>query len=420
MDFQLQNHNIFETSGLYTAVEMGRFGLTPLRSGVKYSSKMLSHPLNPMSYLYYGRSINAIYELLERMTRVYSKPEFGIKTCLIDNKQYLIKEQVVLKKTFCNLLHFKKQKFEKILPKLIIVAPMSGHYATLCRGTVEGLLPFFDVYITDWANVRDVPLAEGSFDLDDYIDYCMDIFAHLKESVHVLAVCQPAVPVSIATAIMHNEDCPYIPKSNILIGGPMDTRISPTEVNHFASRRALNWFENNLVTRVPANYPGFMRDVYPGFLQLTGFMAMNMQKHAGEHMKLFKHLVVGDGESAESHKKFYDEYLAVMDLPAEFYLQTVREVFHKHSLPNGNFDSRGRPAKLSDIRNTAILAIEGELDDITGKGQTISAIDLCSNLKDSMKKSHIQKGVGHYGLFNGSKFKRDIVPLIKDFACKFN
>jgi poly(3-hydroxybutyrate) depolymerase len=410
---------VIESSAVYSLVELMRANMVPLRSTLKIIKDVNAHPANPVSYMYLSRAINASLELTERITRQYNKPVFGINHVMIGNKRVEVKQKTIMKKTFCDLLHFEKEWHQK-QPKMLIVAPLSGHHATLCRGTVEGLLPHFDVYITDWKNARDVPLKEGGFDLDDFIDYCIEFFTFLKENLHVLAVCQPAVPVTAAVAIMSNENKKYLPKSMTLIGGPIDTRRSPTQVNSYAEHRALYWFENNVITRVPINYAGYMRSVYPGFIQLSGFMAMNMQRHLGAHMKLFQHLVAGDGDGSHAHKKFYDEYLAVMDLPAEFYLQTIQTVFKDHALPKGELVSRERWVNLSDITDTALLAIEGELDDITGQGQTKASIDLCNNIPKTKKHYHFQKGVGHYGLFNGSKFRSMLVPVIKNFAYKNN
>lgn len=408
--------NALETSALYTFIELIRANIIPYRTFVKETRKWNLNPLNPISYLSLSRSVNAYLELSERITRLYPKPEFGIKEVRINNKNVKVTQNVILQKTFCDLVHFKKQgNFNQ--PKMIIVAPMSGHYSTLCRGTVQDALKEFDVYITDWKNVRDIPLSAGSFDMDDFIDYCIDFFIKLPNS-HVMAVCQPSVPVTAAVAIMSEEGSSALPKSMTLIGGPIDTRKSPTSVNSYADRREMNWFEKNVITRVPINYKGFMRTVYPGFIQLAGFMAMNIQRHVGEHMKLFSHLIKGDGESSDAHKKFYDEYLAVMDLPAEFYLQTIEIVFKEHSLPEGKLVSNGRDVNLANIKKTALFTIEGELDDITGKGQTEAAIKLCKNIPDKNKRHLFQNGVGHYGLFNGSKFRKLILPNIKDFAYK--
>lgn len=414
--------NAIENSSLYTLMEMYRANCAPIRTSIQAAQKWMSSPYHPISYLAVSRPVNAFLELFDRFTKEYPRPSFNIHRTMVGEKEYYIAEEVVMKKTFCNLLHFRKFPQSSNLPKLLIVAPMSGHYSTLLRGTVEAALPNFDVYITDWINARDVPIGKGEFTFDDYIDYCIEFMEELSPNLNVMAVCQPAVPVSAAISIMSSENptSRNIPNSMILIGGPIDARMSPTEVNNYAANKEIHWFENNVITRVPINYPGYMREVYPGFLQLYGFMSMNMKRHAGEHFKLFQHLVTGDEDCADVHKAFYDEYLAVMDLPAEYYLQTIKTVFQDHSLPQGKLISRGRAAKLEAIIKPSLLVLEGEFDDITGLNQTKAAIDLCSGIPTSRKEYHLQKGVGHYGLFNGSKFRNQIMPLIVDFVKKQN
>lgn len=407
----------FDTNHFYTTFEMQRAAFAPLNIAAHTCKEFYNSSLNPIAYTNYGRSIAASCELVERMTRKYLKPEFGIKDITINNRKVFVRQMISKKKTFCRLLHFKKD-YQKELPKLLIVAPMSGHYSTLLRGTVKGLLPYFDVYITDWSNASDVPLAKGDFDLDDYINYVIDFIRHIKGDVHVMAVCQPAVPVLAAVSIMASEKDKAAPKSMTLIGGPIDTRKNPTDVNRLAENKPIEWFERSVVTCVPFNYPGFMRRVYPGFLQLTGFMTMNLDRHIEAHTDLFNHLIEGDGESAEAHREFYNEYLAVMDLPAEFYLQTIKTVFKDHALPDGIMVSRGRQVKPQDIKKTALLAIEGERDDISGRGQTKAALTLCSGLPESKKKYHLQKNVGHYGTFNGKRFNSEVVPTIREFISK--
>jgi poly(3-hydroxybutyrate) depolymerase len=298
---------------------------------------------------------------------------------------------------------------------MLIVAPMSGHYATLLRGTVETFLVNHDVYITDWVDARMVPVGEGRFDLDDYIDYVISILHFLGGDTHVVAVCQPSVPVFAATALMEAADDPYAPRSITLMGGPIDTRINPTAVNQLAMHRGIDWFRRNVITKVPFPHPGVMRDVYPGFLQLNGFVSMNLDRHMDAHRNLFMNLVQGDGDSAQKHREFYDEYLAVMDLSAEFYLQTVETGFIRHSLTKGEMTHRGRPIDPGAIRNTALLTVEGEHDDISGVGQTEAAHDLCVNLPADKKMHYLQPGVGHYGVFNGSRFRAEVAPRIADF-----
>ena len=408
---------IFENSILYTSIEMYKANSAPFRAYIQAAQEWVNSPYHPISYFPISRTSNAFYELIERLTRDYLKPDFDIHRTMVGNKAHYVEEEIILEKAFCRLVYFRKLPQSEPLPKLLIVAPMSGHYATLLRGTVEDCLPHFDVYITEWINAREVPLNKGGFDFDDFIDYSIEFMEKLAPNLSVLAVCQPAVPVSAAIAIMSSEDPKNskIPSNLILIGGPIDPRISPTKVNMYASNKEIEWFENNVITKVPINYPGFLREVYPGFLQLAGFMSMNMKRHVGEHMKLFQHLIAGDNDNSEKHKKFYDEYLSVMDITAEIYLQTIEEVFIEHSLPRGTLVSRSRPVKLEHITKPALLVIEGELDDITGLDQTKAAIELCKKIPNDRKEYHLQIGVGHYGLFNGSKFRNNIVPTMKEF-----
>ncbi len=380
------------------------------------------NPANPLTYTPYGRTVAAACELFERTTRRYSKPEFGLPTTLVNGQRVAVTEEIVWERPFCKLLHFKREFTGKApnQPIMLIVAPMSGHYATLLRGTVEAFLPTHDVYITDWIDARMVPLAVATFDLDDYIDYVIDMVHSLGPDVHVLAVCQPAVPVIAAVARMEAEGDPLVPASMTLMGGPIDTRRSPTAVNKLANERGIDWFRRNCIVKVPFTSPGFMRDVYPGFLQLSGFMAMNIDRHMMAHVEMFNHLVKDDGDSAEKHREFYDEYMAVMDLTAEFYLQTVDTVFVRHALPKGEMLHRGNPVDLSAITRCGLLTVEGEKDDISGVGQTYAAHDLCSNLPAERKAHHLQAKVGHYGVFNGSRFRAEIAPRICDFIASID
>ncbi len=408
---------IFENAGLYSLKEMHHAGMAPTRMMANVAKHVFSNPMNPMSYTGLGRHMAAAGELVERITQSYPKPEFGIKFTQIDGKPVDVWEEVAIDKPFCKLLHFKRGAKIKD-EKLLIVAPMSGHYATLLRGTVEALLPHHDVYITDWQNARDVPLYKGNFDLDTYVDYVMEFIRFIGPNTHTMAVCQPSVPLLAAVAIMNEIKDPCTPKTMTLMGGPVDTRKAPTKVNQFSKEHPMEWFESNVISRVPLNYPGFARRVYPGFLQLAGFMSMNFERHAGEHAKLFKHITVGDGEAAQAHRDFYNEYLAVADLPAEFYLQTIEEVFHKHSLPDGQYYHYERRVRPDAITKTAILAIEGELDDISGVGQTRAALDIATKLPDSKKKYHLAPKVGHYGIFNGRKWRENIRPIITSWIEK--
>ncbi|KAF2990423.1 hypothetical protein MJC1_02522 [Methylocystis sp. MJC1] len=405
----------------YQVYEMLHLAFAPARAATDALLHTIKSPLNPFSHTSFGRSIAASAELFERMTRRYGKPLFGLDTTTIDGVEVSIVEEHVWMKPFCSLLHFKRA-FEGEEPsqsKLLIVAPMSGHYATLLRGTVEAFLPTHDVYITDWADARTVPLIDGSFDLDDYIDYLEDMLRHLAQDgrpVHTLGVCQASVPLICAIAAMEAANDPAAPDSMVLMGGPIDPRVNPTAVNQLAEKRGIDWFRRHCIHTVPFPHAGMGREVYPGFLQLSGFMAMNIERHVSAHVEMFNHLVEGDGDSAEKHRDFYDEYLAVMDLTAEFYLQTVEHVFIRHEVPLGLLRHRGELVDLAAIRRTALLTVEGEKDDISGVGQTFAAQALCPSIPDARKAHHLQLGVGHYGVFNGSRFRRDIAPRICAFT----
>jgi poly(3-hydroxybutyrate) depolymerase len=400
----------------YYWYEAAHWMLSPARAATEGAKLFFENPINPLTHTAYGRTMAATCELFERTTRRYAKPEFGLATTVVDGERAAVSERVVWERPFCQVIAFDRAlRRPTAQPKLLVVAPMSGHYATLLRGTVETFLPTHQVYITDWADARMVPLVAGRFDLDDYIDYLIGMFRALGPDLHVMAVCQPSVPVIAAIARMEAENDPLTPRSMILMGGPIDTRRSPTAVNELAEKRGIAWFERNCIVKVPPAHPGFWRDVYPGFLQLSGFMAMNIDRHLSAHYEMYKHLVQGDGDSAEKHREFYDEYLAVMDLTAEFYLQTVETVFVKHALPKGEMMHRDKPVDLVAIRRCAIMAVEGEKDDISGIGQTMAALDLTPNLSSDKKAYHLQPSVGHYGVFNGSRFRADIAPRIADF-----
>jgi poly(3-hydroxybutyrate) depolymerase len=401
----------------YQLYEMAHAALAPARAVSDATHFMFRNPWNPLSSTLLGKNISAGAELFERMTRRYGKPTFGLNEIHVDGAAYPVLQDIVWTKPFCNLLRFVRPNFPNGVnqPKLLIVAPMSGHYATLLRGTVETFLPYFDVYITDWADARMVPLAVGSFDLDDYIDCLREMLVHLGPGVHAIAVCQPAPPLLAAVALMEADGDPAAPASMTLMGGPVDTRRSPTEVNKLAEKRGVEWFRRNCLHTVPFPYPGFGREVYPGFLQLSGFMAMNLDRHVTAHLDMFKHLVAGDGDSAEKHREFYDEYLAVMDLAAEYYMQTVETVFVRHALPKGEMTHRGQLVDLKAIRNSGLLTVEGEKDDISGVGQTYAANELCVNIPEARKQYYLAEGVGHYGVFNGSRFRKLIAPRIRQF-----
>ena len=401
----------------YQLYEMAHAALAPARAVSDAAHFVFRNPWNPLANTTLGKNISAGAELFERMTRRYGKPTFGLNEFEAGGLVYPVFEDVVWAKPFCNLLRFVRPEFPDGVnqPKLLIVAPMSGHYATLLRGTVEAFLPHFDVYITDWADARMVPLALGAFDLDDYIDYLREILTLLGPGVHTIGVCQPSVPLLAATALMEAGGDVNAPASMTLMGGPVDTRRSPTEVNKLAEKRGVEWFRRNCLHTVPFPYPGFGREVYPGFLQLSGFMAMNLDRHVSAHLAMFNHLVRGDGDSAEKHREFYDEYLAVMDLAAEYYMQTVETVFVRHALPKGEMSHRGRRVDLTAIRGGGLLTVEGEKDDISGVGQTLAANELCVNIPESRKQYYLAEGVGHYGVFNGSRFREQIAPRIRRF-----
>ncbi len=411
------------SSGLYWLYEMGHASLNPARAFADVTKLYFKNPLNPLAHTTYGKTVAAAMEMFERSTRRYGKPEWGLDSTLVGGERAPVHIEIAWQRPFCNLLHFQRMFCHmprRPQPKVLIVAPMSGHYATLLRGTVEAFLPNHDVYITDWVDARMVPLAAGRFDLDDYIDYVVSILHYLGGDTHVIAVCQPAVPVLAATALMEAAKDPYAPRSITLMGGPIDTRSNPTAVNILAEERGVDWFRRNVITKVPFPHPGVMRDVYPGFLQLNGFVSMNLDRHIDAHKELFFNLVKADGDSATKHKEFYDEYLAVMDLPAEYYLQTVDTVFVRHALPKGEMTHRGNPIDPAAIRNTALLTIEGENDDISGVGQTEAAHRLCVNIPSDRKAHYLQPAVGHYGVFNGSRFRAEIAPRIADFMLTHN
>lgn len=405
---------------LYHFHELQHAILTPLRMQAEAAKAWARFPFNPLSYTQIGRTIGASAEMVERLTRRFGKPEFGLLHTTIDGKDVEVTEEVVVEKPFCRLLNFKRAT-RRNDPNVLIVAPMSGHYATLLRGTVEALLPHHNVYITDWEDARMVPASAGKFNLDTYIDYLIQFMSLLGPQTHLIAVCQPAVPVLAAVSLMASDKDPNQPLSMTLMGGPIDTRVSKTAVTQLAETRPLSWFEQAAVHDVPFFHPGAHRKVYPGFLQLTGFMSMNLDRHVGSYMNFFNHLVQGDGQSAEKHRIFYNEYLSVMDIPAEFYLQTVETVFQKHSLPRFQMKWRDpltqelRDVRPQDIKKTALLTIEGELDDISARGQTTAAHEICWSIPQRKQFHHFQLKTGHYGIFNGTRWRTEIMPRIRHF-----
>ena len=402
---------------LYDAYEVHRSWLAGASTLANIGAGWMQNPVNPFAYSHMGPIVASALDVFAHASAPRGKPDFGLDTTIVEGRSVRVVEEVVLRKPFGQLKHFRRQGV-KSGPKLLIVAPMSGHYATLLRGTVERMLPGHDVYITDWRDAKLVSLDEGSFDLDDYVDYLVAFLEKIGPGAHMLAVCQPSVPAYAAAALMSADRNPCRPRTLTMMGGPIDTRKAPTEVNIVATQRPYGWFESNVIATVPYLYPGHGRKVYPGFLQLAGFMAMNLGNHLVSHWEMFRHLVQGDGEGAESTKEFYDEYRAVCDMTAEYYLQTVDVVFQRHLLPKGELTHRGRrvdPAAISDV---ALLAIEGERDDISGVGQTKAALDISKSLPARLKQYHLAKGVGHYGIFNGSKWRNRIAPVVEEWIAR--
>ncbi len=403
---------------LYDAYEVQRSFLSGASKLAGLGAGWLSNPANPWGYSSMGPMVAASLEVFAHASAPRGKPEFGIDRIKLRGRSVAVHEEILVRKPFGQLKHFAREGREDG-PHILIVAPMSGHYATLLRGTVERLLVHADVYITDWRDAKLVPTSEGRFDLDDYIDYLVEFCEAIGESSgerpHMLAVCQPSVPAFAATALMNQDKNPHRPRTLTMMGGPIDTRQAPTAVNTLATERPFSWFEQNVIATVPMIYPGSGRKVYPGFLQLAGFMTMNLGSHLVSHFEMFKHLVVGDDESATSTQKFYEEYRSVCDMTAEFYLQTIDVVFQRHALPKGEMKHRGRRVDPAAIRDTALLAIEGERDDISGIGQTKAAIDIASGLPKAKKQYYMAKDVGHYGIFNGRKWREQIAPVVEKF-----
>ncbi|MFV0297216.1 MAG: polyhydroxyalkanoate depolymerase [Hyphomicrobiaceae bacterium] len=401
----------------YHFYEMAHTMNLPGRLAARNLKRVLNHPLNPFGQLLPARHMAAACEVYEKLSQRYGKPEWGITEALMQGYPVAVSEEVVLETPFCELRRFKRD--ESVIgrrddPKVLLVAPMSGHYATLLRGTAQAMVSEHNLYVTDWKDARDVPMALGRFDLDDFIDTLIKFIEFLGPNTHVIAVCQPSVPALAATAVMAQRDSPCQPASLTLMGGPIDTRRNPTVVNNLAQEKPIEWFERNVISYVPFPNAGFMRKVYPGFVQLTGFMTMNLERHTTAHLDLFRNLVKGDCDSVEQHSRFYDEYLAVMDLTAEFYLQTVETVFQAHRLPDGTMMHRGERVDCSAIRHTALMTVEGERDDICGLGQTDAAHDLCPNVPIDERYHYVQPGVGHYGVFNGTRWRTEIQPRIRE------
>lgn len=405
---------------LYQLHEMNRTLLSPLIQWAEASSKLFTSPVSLLAHSPFSQRIAAGYELMFRLGKQYEKPEFGITTIEVDGISVDITEEIVINKPFCSLRHFRKDLSGTTLskvkhPKVLLVAPLSGHHATLLRDTVRGLLPNHDVYITDWTDARMVPLDKGAFHLHDYIYYVQEFIRHLSPDLHVISVCQPTVPVLAAISLMASDGEKIMPKSMVMMGGPIDPRKSPTQVNDLATDKPFSWFENTVIYSVPSNHPGVGRKVYPGFLQHAGFVAMNPRRHAESHWEFYLHLRRGDNESAEEHRKFYDEYNAVLDMPAEYYLETIQTVFQEFRLPTGTWEVEGKLVRPEDIKNVALFTIEGELDDISGSGQTRAAHELCKHIPKEMKHHYTAPKCGHYGIFSGRRWREMIVPQITEF-----
>ena len=400
---------------LYSAYEMQRSLLAGAGAAAKLSSDWLLSAANPFAYVGPSPVVARALEVFAHAAAPRGKPAFGLSTTLIDGAAVAVTEEVVLRKPFGQLKHFVRAVDRPHDPRLLIVAPMSGHFATLLRGTVERMLPAHDVYVTDWRDAKLVPLADGSFDLNGYIDYVIAFLEHLGPDTHVLAVCQPAVPVFAAVALMNAAKHPASPRTLTMMGGPIDTRKAPTSVDDLATDRPYAWFESNVVATVPPIYPGSGRKVYPGFLQLTGFLSMNLASHMKSHWEMFKHLVAGDEDSADATKAFYDEYRSVCDMTAEFYLQTIDVIFQRQAIAKGEFVHHGHRVDPAAIDSTALLAIEGERDDISGLGQTKAALDITTGLSADKKRYYMAEGVGHYGIFNGRRWREIIAPVVETF-----
>ena len=411
---------------LYQLYETQRALLAPFSEFASASSKLYNHPLSPFTHMPMAHRISAGLDLMHRLAKEYEKPEFGITSATVNGVEVAVQEQVAISKPFCRLLRFKRftdnapvLEAMKSQPTVLVVAPLSGHHSTLLRDTVKMLLHDHKVYITDWTDARNVPVEEGPFHLDDYIFYVQEFIRHIGTEVNVISVCQPTVPVLAAVSLMatHGE---FTPRTLTMMGGPIDARRSPTAVNNLAMNKSHNWFEHNVIYRVPPNFPGAGRRVYPGFLQHTGFVAMNPDRHLSSHYDYFLDLVRGDDDSAEAHRQFYDEYNAVLDMPAEYYLDTIKTVFQDFALVNGTWDVEGTIVRPQDITTSALLTVEGELDDISGAGQTRAAHELCTGIPKARQFHYDVEGAGHYGIFSGRRWREKVYPEIKAFIARFN
>ncbi len=403
----------------YQAYDYITRGAEHLNDGFSLIHDLSCNPLNPFSYTFAGRLTNAALETGMRLTRRYDKLGFNIDSVTIAGREVAVTEQVVETKPFCNLIHFKHVGAES-KSKVLLVAPLSGHHATLLKGTVEALLPEHEVYITDWLDAREVPRGVGKFNFDLYVTYLIEFLESLGSDTHMVAICQPTVQAIIATAVMAEQKSPCTPKSLTLMAGPLDVTKNPTRVNEYAEGHSMSWYRNFAIMRVPEGYPGAGREVYPGFLQLGGFLSMNPKAHAEKYCYFFQNLLFGEQEDADRFRSFYDEYMAVLDMPAEFYLETIERVFKNNEVANGTITYRDKPVNFDAIDNTALLTVEGAIDDIVGIGQTEAAQDICKNIPKKMRKHHVQEGAGHYGIFSGSKFRKQVRPLITEFIGQYS
>jgi poly(3-hydroxybutyrate) depolymerase len=411
---------------LYQIYETQRALMAPFSEFASASAKLYNHPLSPFTHTPLAQRVSASFDLLHRLAKEYEKPPFAITAATVDGVDVAVQEQVAVTKPFCRLLRFKRFTDDpkaldtmKAQPTVLVVAPLSGHHATLLRDTVKSLLHDHKVYITDWTDARMVPASIGPFHLDDYVEYVEDFIRHIGQGVHVISVCQPTVPVLAAVSLLASRG-EILPRTMTMMGGPIDARKSPTAVNNLAMNKSHSWFENNVIFRVPQNFTGAGRRVYPGFLQHTGFVAMNPDRHMSSHYDYFQDLIKGDDDSAESHRQFYDEYNAVLDMPAEYYLDTIKTVFQDFALVNGTWHVKGELVRPQDITGTALLTIEGELDDISGAGQTKAAHELCSGIPKSRQFHYDVVGAGHYGIFSGRRWREKVYPELRDFIARYD
>jgi poly(3-hydroxybutyrate) depolymerase len=411
---------------LYQWYETQRAFMAPFSEFASASAKLYNHPLSPFVHTPMAQRISASLDLMHRLAKDYEKPPFGISSATVGGIEVAVQQQVALEKPFCRLLRFKRftdnpvaLETMKSQPTVLVVAPLSGHHSTLLRDTVRSLLHDHKVFITDWTDARMVPVEAGAFHLDDYVAYVQEFIRHVGPHAHVISVCQPTVPVLAAVSLMASSG-EATPLTMTMMGGPIDARKSPTAVNNLAMGKSFQWFENNVIYRVPQNYPGAGRRVYPGFMQYSGFVAMNPDRHVTSHYDYFLDLVRGDEESAESHREFYDEYNAVLDMPAEYYLDTIKRVFQEFALVNGTWQIDGRFVRPQDIRSTALLTIEGELDDISGTGQTRAAHELCSGIPAEHRFHFEAEGAGHYGIFSGRRWREMVYPRVRDFIAEYD